>query len=404
MARVTRFLPAIAAWSLTIGLTGIFFAFPGQCLWKGNIGLLIYDLILFFVVLSNFIMATVVDPGKYPRATEDQSVDDQRAPLHKTVDINGVNVRMKWCTTCLFYRPPRCSHCSVCDYCIDRFDHHCPWVNNCIGSRNYRYFFTFLISLTLHMFSVLALSSFCLYHSLNGKTYNLPGPIITTILVILVVLLLIPVTGLLGFHVFLISKGRTTNEQVTGKFKAGVNPFTRSCNTNWLMLFFGPRLPRLLGRKEKKVLFENVGLMMEQGVVIREGEVSVEQVHVSTESPNNNGIPAGRVHLYSKLQSANAVEDTRSITSSIVSEMRVSKFTRTSSMNNLLPEDQLSVMETSTSLPSDGALPPKDGKRCSTSSSNRNSAENHSHNGPFVSSQHSSSTELSHIQTGPSAS
>ncbi|RXG61030.1 putative palmitoyltransferase ZDHHC8 [Armadillidium vulgare] len=165
----TRFIPATCAWTLLLSCTALFFAYPCQWLldkWSWYIPA--YQGVITVFVILNFSLATFMDPGVIPKASADEDRDDDfRAPLYKTVEINGITVRMKWCITCHFYRPPRCSHCSVCNHCIETFDHHCPWVNNCIGRRNYRYFFMFLVSLSIHMVSLFA---FCLIHVLNFKT------------------------------------------------------------------------------------------------------------------------------------------------------------------------------------------------------------------------------------------
>ena len=71
-------------------------------------------------------------------------------------DARKVN-RIKFCTTCNLYRPPRTSHCDLCGICIEQMDHHCPWVGTCIGKRNYKQYYLFLLTLFLEMVVMFAM-------------------------------------------------------------------------------------------------------------------------------------------------------------------------------------------------------------------------------------------------------
>uniref|UniRef100_A0A672ZLZ6 Palmitoyltransferase n=1 Tax=Sphaeramia orbicularis TaxID=375764 RepID=A0A672ZLZ6_9TELE len=248
----TKYIPVSTAATLLVGSTTLFFVFT--CPWLTKVispAVPLYNGLVFLFVLANFSMATFMDPGVYPRADEDEDKDDDfRAPLYKNVEIKGIQVRMKWCATCHFYRPPRCSHCSVCDNCVEDFDHHCPWVNNCIGRRNYRYFFLFLLSLSIHMVGVFTFGLIFVLH--HRERLGALHTTVTLVVMCIAGLFFIPVMGLTGFHMVLVARGRTTNEQVTGKFRGGVNPFTKGCCGNVEYVLCSPLAPRYMLDPRKK--------------------------------------------------------------------------------------------------------------------------------------------------------
>lgn len=80
----------------------------------------------------------------------------------------GYLIKSNLCLTCHIIRPPRASHCHNCDNCVARFDHHCQWLGNCIGRRNYRFFLFFLFS--INILSVYALCLFIYMIVIDAET------------------------------------------------------------------------------------------------------------------------------------------------------------------------------------------------------------------------------------------
>uniref|UniRef100_A0A3B1JM09 protein S-acyltransferase n=1 Tax=Astyanax mexicanus TaxID=7994 RepID=A0A3B1JM09_ASTMX len=185
---------------------------------------------------------------------------------------NSVNLRVvnNWCLNVIF---------SV-SFCLCR----CPWLSSTISPvvplYNGVVFLFVLANFSMATFmdpgvfprghaknkinikTLLILSIWCRQTDIwmDGQTdrqcvYSLTVSLCRLVVMCIAGLFFIPVMGLTGFHLVLVARGRTTNEQVTGKFRGGVNPFTRGCCGNVKHVLCSPLAPRYMVDPRKKPAF-----------------------------------------------------------------------------------------------------------------------------------------------------
>ncbi|KAK8795010.1 hypothetical protein WA588_003861, partial [Blastocystis sp. NMH] len=167
------------------------------------------------------------------------------------IDANVI-VTVRRCRICHIFMPPRSFHCRMCDCCVRGFDHHCPWVGNCIGIRNHFYFVGFMFSAVLVLFLGLVVASWGIVVSLARcleKFYGFNAAFVLKdawpdlVFFVGATCLIAPLGNLLCYHLFLVSKNATTHEEIrlpdrTARRKSSLPsqsyfPYDRGLMKNW---------------------------------------------------------------------------------------------------------------------------------------------------------------------------
>lgn len=198
-----------------------------------------------------------------PRAEPSADLLTIGPPTQKWVKVAGfqgpMDVPVKYCKTCNIWRPPRCHHCRVCDNCIETQDHHCVWLNNCVGRRNYRYFFTFVITGTLlGLFLAFAsLGHLLRYQFMHEISFlqSLRAWRVTFAMFIYGLLATPYPASLWIYHLYLTGRAETTREFLNSRMLAKGDRYLAfdqgSFLRNWIMIFLRARPPTYLQFKKK---------------------------------------------------------------------------------------------------------------------------------------------------------
>ena len=198
---------------------------------------IIINLVLVFLIFST----TFSNPGILPRIIFRTKNDDISNPHKVKIKIvqNGIIKNYKSCETCKIIKPQRSNHCHDCNNCVEKFDHHCPWIGQCVAARNYRKFFMFVIVANINAIYIVGISiakydyeiRHYKVHSLRPSQLALSENSCTIFLIIYNLIALLFLLSLLLYHCHLVYNNMTTRENLKNMFpKPFENIYDNSVN------------------------------------------------------------------------------------------------------------------------------------------------------------------------------
>ncbi|KNA18906.1 hypothetical protein SOVF_066470 isoform B [Spinacia oleracea] len=161
-----------------------------------------------------YAIAIVRDPGRVPSSfTPD--IEDSHNSIQEVKRKSG---DLRYCQKCSHYKPPRAHHCRVCKRCVLRMDHHCIWINNCVGHTNYKAFFVFVLYAVIACIhsGVLLLGSIVSDTVKDEQQNEGSSRTVYVVSCLLIFPLTIALGVLLGWHIYLTLRNKTTIEYYEG--------------------------------------------------------------------------------------------------------------------------------------------------------------------------------------------
>ncbi|TNM90087.1 hypothetical protein fugu_004321 [Takifugu bimaculatus] len=163
--------------------------------------LVVLSVLLYFAV-------SLMDPGFVLSDTEKGS-QDLTEEMESMMESSAPWLRR--CGYCLLQQPMRAKHCQTCKCCVRRYDHHCPWIENCVGERNHRWFVIYLLVQLLALLWAFHIALSGLSPSVTWDLWFRSNGFLLASLVI-VGIFSVAVVLLLGCHLYLVSINCTTWE------------------------------------------------------------------------------------------------------------------------------------------------------------------------------------------------